>query len=94
VEVGRELPGRIEALRREVLPALFLEDAPVGLVVPVDGQRLALGVVVGAGEADAGGLAGLRGSRIFLDEPAPGADLDELVRPRCMGIPRLEGARS
>ncbi len=48
--------GRVEALGGEILPALLLEDPAVELVVPEDVEGLALGVVVGAGEADEGGL--------------------------------------
>ena len=60
VEEGGELARGVEALGREILPALLLEDPAVELVVPEDVERLALGVVVGAGEPDEGGLAGSR----------------------------------
>ena len=79
VEEGRELARSVEALRREVLPALFLEDPPVELVVPEDLERLALGVVVGARQADQGRLAGNRWRLDVLDQPRPGTDLDQLA---------------
>lgn len=75
MEEGRELAGFIEAFGRKVGPALFLQDAPVDLVVPEDVERLALGVVIGAGETDQGRVARV-GVEDFLDEPAAGADLD------------------
>jgi hypothetical protein len=64
---------------REVCPALVLEDAPVDLVVPEHFQRLALGVVVGAGETDEAGVPGGPWHDDFLDEPAPRADLHQLA---------------
>ena len=54
VQKGGELARRVEALGGEVLPALLLEDPAVELVVPEDLQRLALGVVVRAGEDNQG----------------------------------------
>ena len=50
VQERREPARVVEAPLGEVLPALFLEDAAVDLVVPVDAQRLPLRVVVGAGQ--------------------------------------------
>ncbi len=62
VEEGGELARRVEALGGEVLPALFLEDPAVELVVPEDVERLALGVVVGAGEPNQADCPGISGS--------------------------------
>ena len=75
MEEGREVPGRVEPLRREIGPALVLEDQAVDLVVPVDLQLLALGVVVSAGEAHEG--RGRAVGRHLLDQPAAGANEDE-----------------
>jgi len=72
-----EEPGVIEAPRREVVPAFVGEDAPVELVVPQHLEDLALGVVVGTGEADERALAVL--SSDLLDEPSARADLHELA---------------
>lgn len=52
VEEGGEPAGRIEALGGQILPALFLENPAVDLVLPEDVERLPLGVVVRAGKPD------------------------------------------
>ena len=51
----------------------------VGFAVPEDFQFLALGVVVGAGERDAGGMAKFPGCDDPLHEPGPLPNLDELA---------------
>ena len=89
VQEGGELARRVEALGGEVLPALFLQDAAVELVVPEDVERLALGVVVGAGQADEGGLAGPGGGttsstsqrreRTWTSSPTSGARSGRLI---------------
>ncbi|HUF76427.1 MAG TPA: hypothetical protein VMM35_09115 [Longimicrobiales bacterium] len=53
------------------MPALFLEDQAVDLVVPVDVERLALRIVVGAGQPDERGLAGGGGRDHLLHQPSP-----------------------
>ena len=92
MQEGRELPRRVEALGGEIGPTFVLEDLPVELVVPEDGQGLSLRIVVGAGETDQGRLAGCLRRNDFLDQPPPGAHLDQLAcgrRPlgklRCQG---------
>ena len=71
------MPRVIEAAGCEVVPALLLEDVPVRLVVPQDLELLALGIVVGAGEAhDRRGAVELGH---LLDEPAARTDMDELA---------------
>ncbi len=74
--------GASKPLVGEVLPALLLEDPPVELVVPEDVERLALGVVVRAGQPDERGLPARLGLDDFLDEPAPRADLHEFAHLR------------
>ena len=76
---GRELPRRVEASGREIGPAFVREDLPVELVVPEDGQRLTLRVVLGACELDDRGLAGCVRLDDLLDQPPPGAYLDQLA---------------
>ena len=80
VEEGGELPRRVEPFRREIGPALFLEDQAVDLVVPVDLEALALGVVVSAGEAHERGCGSV--GYHLLDQPAAGANQDQLTRFR------------
>ena len=83
VKEGRELPRRVEALGGEVRPAFILEDQPVELVVPEDGQGLSLGIVVSAGEPDDRRLASLLGLDDLLDQPPPGAHLNQLADSGC-----------
>ena len=54
VKEGRKPTRRVEALGREILPAFFFKDPAVNLVVPVDVERLPLGVVVRAGQTHEG----------------------------------------
>ena len=79
VQERRELPRRVEALGGEIGPTFVLEDQPIELVVPEDGQGLPLRIVVGAGKLDDRGLAG--GPRLddLLDQPSAGAYLDQLA---------------
>lgn len=79
VEEGCELARSIEALGGEVAPALFHEDTTVQLVVPKHVKGLALGVVVGAGQAHKGRTARRIRLDDVLDEPLPGADLYEVA---------------
>ena len=79
VQERREPARVVEAPLGEVRPALFLQDAPVDLVVPEDPQRLTLCVVVGAGERHHGRRAGELRRRDLLDEPTAGADLHQLA---------------
>ena len=79
VQEGCELPRRVETPGREVGPAFVLENLPVELVVPEDGQRLSLRIVVRAGESDHRGLAGCLRLDDLLDQPPPGANLDQLA---------------
>jgi len=79
MEEGGEPARRVEALAREVLPAFVFEYPAVDLVVPEDVQRLALGVVIGTGQSDETRLAGHGGRNDVLDQPSPGADLDQLT---------------
>ena len=79
VEERGEVAGWVEASRGQVAPAFGLEDAAVELEVPPDVEGLALGVVVGAGKSDEAGLAGCGWLDDFLDEPAAGAEIDELA---------------
>ena len=66
------------AAPREFLPALLAQDAAVSLVVPVDLERFALCIVLGAGEAHQRRCA--RASRFDrLDEPASGPHVHELA---------------
>ncbi len=91
VEEGRELARRVEALGGEILPALFLEDPAVELVVPEDVEGLALGVVVRAGQPDEGGLAGRRRAR-RPPRPATAASAPGPARPGvggCSGKARV-----
>ena len=79
VQEGGELVLAVETVGADLLPVLVLEDLPVELVVPVDLEELALGVLLGAGEGDAGGVARLFAGDDALDQPAAGADVDELA---------------
>ena len=72
--------GASKPLAARSLPALLLEDPAVELVVPEDVQRLALGVVVRAGQPDERRLAGSRGLDDLLDEPSPRAHLDQFAQ--------------
>ena len=49
VQKGSEVARRVEAPRREITPALFLQNTAIELVVPIHIEGLALGVIVGAG---------------------------------------------
>ena len=82
VKEGRELPRRVEALGGQVRPAFVLEDLPVELVVPEDGQGLSLRIVVGATEPDDERLARTLRLEDLLDQPPPGAHLDQLAHGR------------
>ncbi len=79
VQEGAEAARRVEALGGELGPAGLLQDAAVDLAVPEDLDLLALGVVLGAGEADDRGLARLLAGLDFLDQPAAAADVDQLA---------------
>ena len=70
--------GESKPLRREIRPAFVLQDPSVEFVVPEDGQRLALGIVVCTCEIDLGGLTG-RWDYDVLDQPATGSDLNQLA---------------
>ena len=75
----RKLPRRVEAPGGEVGPAFVLEYLAVELVVPVDGERLPLRVVVGAGELDDRRLTGCPRFGDFLDQPPAATHLDQLA---------------
>ena len=75
----RESAWWVEALGREVRPAFVFEYPPVELVIPVDGQRLSLSIVVRAGEPDHRRLARRRRLADLLDQPPPGAHLHQLA---------------
>jgi len=51
VEEGGELRRGIEAFGGKVVPRFLLEDAPVELILPVNGELLTLRVVVCTGES-------------------------------------------
>ena len=79
MQEGSETAGRVEALGGEIGPAFLFQDAAVDLAVPEDLDLLALSVVLGAGEADDGGLFGLVAGLDFFDQPAAAPDVDELA---------------
>ena len=79
VEEGRELARLVEALGGEIPPALLFEDPAVELVVPEDLERLALGVVVRAGQLHDGRTGRRPDLDDLLDEPTPRAHLHQLA---------------
>ena len=79
VQEGGKVAGWVKAALPEVGPWLVVEDGPVQFAVPEDCQLLALGIVVRACEADAGGFAGIGGGCDLLDEPAAGANAHHLA---------------
>ena len=92
---GGELPGFVELPLRETLPAVVFEDPAVRLVVPEDFERLAGGVVLGAGEADDGGLVRRRWGLDLLDDPLARSHLHQgaLGRRRRRQRGELPGGR-
>jgi hypothetical protein len=56
VEVGGEEVGGVEGPAGEAIPGLGRQDLGIDLALPEDRQRLPLGIVVEAGEADERGL--------------------------------------
>jgi hypothetical protein len=68
VEVGGEQLGAVEAAAGDAIPRGAAEDAGVELVLPEDLEGVALGVVLEAGEAQEGGVAGLRRGDDLVDE--------------------------
>ena len=76
MEESRELAWRIEPLRSEIAPALFLKDPAVKLVIPEHVQGLALGVIIRAGKSDNGRSAGRRRLNDLLNQSSSGPDLD------------------
>ncbi len=70
--------GRIESLRGQVPPALFLKDPAVEFVVPEHLQGLALRIVVRASQTHDGRLIRCLGSNDLLDQPPSGPDLDQV----------------
>ena len=71
----RKLARLIEALGREVGPALVLEDRAIEFVIPEHFQRLPLGVVIRTGKADKESLSGSFWLDGLVDEPTSRADL-------------------
>ena len=69
VEEGGKATGVVEAPLAQRVPALVVEDPAVQFALPEDLERLALGVVVGAGQADDRRAAGLLHR---LDQPLTG----------------------
>ena len=67
----------IETLRAQSVPRFRLEELPIDLEFPVDFQDLPLGVIVGAGKADAARFR-LNG----LHEPAARTHLDQFSHIR------------
>jgi hypothetical protein len=68
----------VEPSGGQVEPPLFFEDSAIGFVVPVDLQFFALCVIIGTCEPRHG-----RASICIvdpLDQPTPGAHLDQLAR--------------
>jgi len=61
----------IEAALTQTDPVLGFQDQSVGLLLPQHGERLALGVVVGAGQSDQSRTVGSRGWDNLLDQPPP-----------------------
>ena len=79
VHVGGEPARGVKTARPERRPRFGFQDAAVRLAVPEDFEFLALGVVVRAGQGDAGGMAGGWGRDHPVHEPRPLANLDELA---------------
>jgi hypothetical protein len=75
VQERRKLARLIEALGCEVGPGLFLEE----FIVPEYLQRLALGVVIGAGEAGNASLARSLWFNDFIDQPTPRPHLHQFA---------------
>ena len=73
-QVGREQRRLVEALSGDGPPAVVLQDPGVQLVLPEHGQRLALGIVVEAGQVHEGRLALAVRLGDLLDEIAALAD--------------------
>jgi hypothetical protein len=71
VEVGGEVPRRVEARDRAEPVRLGREDAGAELVLPEDGEGAPLRVVVEAHHRHAGGLAGRRAGRHLAHEVLP-----------------------
>ena len=81
-QVGRENSRIIGSDLGDGSPAFIAQDRAVELRVPQQLDRLALGVIVDAGQAK-GGQA-VADAALVLDQPAPGADAHEItaLRPR------------
>ena len=92
VEERTEIAGRVEAPGADGAPRLLIEDAAVDLEVPPDLQRLPLGVVVGAREADPGRRGRVVGVLLHrLHEPAPRAHFDQIADARGAGGQQVGG---
>lgn len=80
MDVGTELPGRIEASAADAFPGLLIEDLAIQLELPDNFQRLALCVVVQAGQThqSAGGRSGFN----RFDEVRAGPNTDDFA---CFG---------
>ena len=79
VEPGREELRWIEALLADRPPGLVAQDTGVDLLLPQGLERLALGVVVEAREADEVLVGGLRRGDDVFDEVLTRADADDLA---------------
>ena len=92
VQEGGEVIGRVEAPLPEIGPRLVVQDGAGEFILPEDFEFLALGVVVRAGEADAGGLAGFGGRDDLFDQPVAGADAHHFADARvALGEVGVEG---
>ena len=74
--------GRVEAALPEIGPGFVVQDGAVEFVFPEDFELPALGVVVRAGEADAGGFGGVVGRDDPFDQPVAGADAHHFADAR------------
>ena len=81
VEEGSEPARIVETARRQIGPGFLGQDPSVDLVVPENGERFALCVVLGAGKFDDGRLTGRRLDDV-LHQPATRAHLDQLADVR------------
>jgi hypothetical protein len=71
VYVSGKVLGIVEAPGAQVAPGFCLEDLRIYLALPQDLERLALSVVVDAGQPNKGRVAGLRRGNRLLDEVSP-----------------------
>jgi hypothetical protein len=80
VQVGREESRQVETPRRQVLPGFAGQDGQIDFLLPEDFQRLALGVIIKAGEPDKRRVHCRGRQHYFLNEVLPLADADDLAR--------------